>query len=1109
MEIGKFKLAKADLVRPPRKPIQEQIIPKEKPYTKEVFQFEVEPFIKGFIGGFPKNEMTAKLQSILDKAVEKGTLSVDEGTTYMRDRKQQLLDFVKQNPGETLPSLTRENFAIGGGVIKGNDLGTREGFRTPQVRGQYKKYEDGKDYDKLKPATPDEQLKIKEEFNKRYNLFKKGKIGVEELAPKIIAKIVYDLPEVKLASDFTRKTTQFLKTVDLFNDEITPKLKSSYAGLGKKKSNLEYAGQKGVQILRDDELRAEVKKLVEEDKLATRALSQFLQDKYPGQSGLSLTQVKGAVRTLVEEGVIDANKVRPTGGKKLTGEEATERTKILKNLILNTNLSVSDISKKVESPLGGPTSRTVILEAASDLLTDKQMAKRFKTVSDEFINDVKVLDKVIKKSNVQKVINNQDLSKRERFRFLAEEFSKAVNKPIGTVLGQFNDRLTALGSVYSGSKYYDTQSLDKILKDSIKPIKNYNNSDLQKNLIGINSSIKGINNIDMARMIGVSNEDIDILRKSQQASKAAFPGFVLQGDHTDIKSLMSNFDDYKRNFMRIQFIQRDLNLFKSSYDRDMVRLFNLAKQGETIDPKTNLPIMKAVENLKTDFANKTGGYDLGDFSMDKQGNLKINPRTPVISDLDAPINQTLKQTALNLQTYSAPGGEGELLKNKFDQEYLAAETTDERTAVLEKYKDSKVTKGSKILQGLSNVPGPVGRATKTFLAGGAIVSPFVITSIASADTPTQEMPIQETPTQVIPTQEEPVQVTPKQETKEGLPYEAALPAAVYFGKFAKPVAKTALKTVASLPASGYFAYDTIKQGMDEGKSFIDAATEPEVGIELLYPELIKRSGLGFNLLNKLARVSTPTGVGITTGGVLKNRAQSMMEQAEGITQLPAGEAQRKLIEEYAAKDYRGYANGGRIGFADGPEDPSKRKFMKIAGGLASLPIIGRFFDVAQVAEKAAPAVVETFKNAPPHFVGLVNKIRALGKIVEPEKLMPSDQKRYSNVYDYGDYRMYEGKDGQIEIAKDRFMATDYGDAKVSEEYMSYNPKSPKIKKGELTGETEPQYDEYTAYADQDGKMKDVVNGIEPSTKMDGTYSKEELEQLIIEQVEQNLKKGKK
>jgi hypothetical protein len=44
--------------------------------------------------------------------------------------------------------------------------------------------------------------------------------------------------------------------------------------------------------------------------------------------------------------------------------------------------------------------------------------------------------------------------------------------------------------------------------------------------------------------------------------------------------------------------------------------------------------------------------------------------------------------------------------------------------------------------------------------------------------------------------------------------------------------------------------------------------------------------------------------------------------------------------------------GGRVGFADGPEDPGKRKTMKILAGLASLPIVGRFFDVAQVAEKS-------------------------------------------------------------------------------------------------------------------------------------------------------------
>jgi hypothetical protein len=149
--------------------------------------------------------------------------------------------------------------------------------------------------------------------------------------------------------------------------------------------------------------------------------------------------------------------------------------------------------------------------------------------------------------------------------------------------------------------------------------------------------------------------------------------------------------------------------------------------------------------------------------------------------------------------------------------------------------------------------------------------------------------------------------------------------------------------------------------------------------------------------------------------------------------------------------------------------------MKILAGLASLPILGRFFDVAQVAEKAAPAVVETFKNAPAHFIGLVNKIRVLGKIVNPKKLLRSEQEQFSNVYDYGDYRMFESLDGRVEIQKQKLMGTDYGDGLVSEEYMSYNPKTPKFnKKGEkIPDEYEEMYEEYTAYSDSDGEMQDV------------------------------------
>jgi hypothetical protein len=253
---------------------------------------------------------------------------------------------------------------------------------------------------------------------------------------------------------------------------------------------------------------------------------------------------------------------------------------------------------------------------------------------------------------------------------------------------------------------------------------------------------------------------------------------------------------------------------------------------------------------------------------------------------------------------------------------------------------------------------------------------------------------------------------------------------------------------------------------------------------------------------------------------LTEREQLALQKAEEFdTQILQPRLKKTLLERQAASDpnfgtgIMGMANGGLIrqGFADGPKDPGKRKTMKILAGLGSLPILGRFFDVAQVAEKAAPAVVETFKNAPAHFIGLVNKIRALGKIVDPKKLLRSEQDRYSNVYDYGEYRMFERPDGQVEIGKQKLVATEYGDGIVSEEYMSYDPKSPKFnKKGEkIEGEYDEVYEENTTYADQYGEMQDVREGIEPETINDGTYSKEELEQLIIEQIEDSLKKGKK
>ena len=73
------------------------------------------------------------------------------------------------------------------------------------------------------------------------------------------------------------------------------------------------------------------------------------------------------------------------------------------------------------------------------------------------------------------------------------------------------------------------------------------------------------------------------------------------------------------------------------------------------------------------------------------------------------------------------------------------------------------------------------------------------------------------------------------------------------------------------------------------------------------------------------------------------------------------EAQRKYLwanEPEIARDWTDTygskiqaAQGGRIGFEKGGFDPGKRNFLKILGGLAALPVVGKFFKWAKPAAK--------------------------------------------------------------------------------------------------------------------------------------------------------------
>ena len=80
----------------------------------------------------------------------------------------------------------------------------------------------------------------------------------------------------------------------------------------------------------------------------------------------------------------------------------------------------------------------------------------------------------------------------------------------------------------------------------------------------------------------------------------------------------------------------------------------------------------------------------------------------------------------------------------------------------------------------------------------------------------------------------------------------------------------------------------------------------------------------------------------------------------------------KRFKDKMKDDPEDMAQGGRAGFKDGM---SRRKFLQIMGGLAALPIVGKFFKAGKVATKAAPIVkTPPVAGKPEWFDSLVNKV---------------------------------------------------------------------------------------------------------------------------------------
>jgi hypothetical protein len=139
----------------------------------------------------------------------------------------------------------------------------------------------------------------------------------------------------------------------------------------------------------------------------------------------------------------------------------------------------------------------------------------------------------------------------------------------------------------------------------------------------------------------------------------------------------------------------------------------------------------------------------------------------------------------------------------------------------------------------------------------------------------------------------------------------------------------------------------------------------------------------------------------------RDRARVLADEIENL--------QKKLRDDKA--------DGGRIGFKDGMD---RRSFLKIMGGLAAIPVVGKFFKLAKTAKgiKSVP-IVETAEVAgkPAWFDALVNKVIREGddmtkqfatkerEIVHVKKLDEDTTVRVTQELDEGAVRVeYESPD---------------------------------------------------------------------------------------------------
>ena len=171
------------------------------------------------------------------------------------------------------------------------------------------------------------------------------------------------------------------------------------------------------------------------------------------------------------------------------------------------------------------------------------------------------------------------------------------------------------------------------------------------------------------------------------------------------------------------------------------------------------------------------------------------------------------------------------------------------------------------------------------------------------------------------------------------------------------------------------------------------------------------------------------------------------------------------------------AEGGRIGYKDGPDQPGRRKFMKIIGGLATIPLVGKYFKQADKVAPAAEKAAEVITQAPSYFFDMITKIKMFGKMKPSASYGPRQEVHVYSAKNGDEYELVEDlATGDQIITKDKMGIGSAG----GKTFDTINDRTVfQNKKGigdESTRGTPPdEYEEMKVLFDNDGTMGDVDN----------------------------------